>query len=342
MKHFGFSFLFTAVCLAVAAWWGYSHGGWGVVPATLFVVAVLGIMEVSLSFDNAVVNASVLKNWDEFWKKIFLTVGIFVAVFAMRLFFPLAIVSHTADLGIIEVWNLALQNPNEYSKQLTTYHAEISTFGGMFLLLVFLNFMFDSEKSTHWIGFVEKRLANFGNINSAAVFVALLILMAVIQVVPAERQLSVLLFGLQGVLIYLGVKGISSLLEAKQEGSGELVKKGSIGGFLYLEVLDASFSFDGVIGAFAITKDIVLIMLGLGIGAIFVRSITIYLVDKGTLDEFVYLESGAHWAIGALAVIMLLSIKFHIHEVVTGLVGVVFIASSIVASIIYKKRKKVT
>ena len=89
--------------------------------------------------------------------------------------------------------------------------------------------------------------------------------------------------------------------------------------FLYLEVLDASFSFDGVIGAFAITNDIVLMALGLGIGAMYVRSLTVYLVRQGTLDDYVYLEHGAHYAIGALAVILLVTIQYEINEVITGL-----------------------
>ena len=89
--------------------------------------------------------------------------------------------------------------------------------------------------------------------------------------------------------------------------------------FLYLEVLDASFSFDGVIGAFAITNDIVLMALGLGIGAMYVRSLTVYLVRQGTLDDYVYLEHGAHYAIGALAVILLVTIQYEINEIITGL-----------------------
>jgi hypothetical protein len=105
-------------------------------------------------------------------------------------------------------------------------------------------------------------------------------------------------------------------------------------------VLDASFSFDGVIGAFAITTDVVIIMLGLAIGAMFVRSLTVFLVKKGTLDEFVFLEHGAHYAIGILAVIMLASMKFHIPEVVTGLVGVAFIVASLWSSIRYKKEQR--
>ena len=125
-------------------------------------------------------------------------------------------------------------------------------------------------------------------------------------------------------------------------GVSSTILKGGIAGFIYLEVLDASFSFDGVIGAFAITNDVIIIMLGLAIGAMFVRSMTIYLVDKGTLSEFVYLEHGAHYAIGALAIIMLLSMKFHVPELVTGLIGVAFIGLSLYNSIQYKKRMEKT
>jgi len=119
-----------------------------------------------------------------------------------------------------------------------------------------------------------------------------------------------------------------------------MVKRGGIGGFLYLEVLDASFSFDGVIGAFAITSDVVIIMLGLAIGAMFVRSMTVFLVHKGTLDEFVYLEHGAHYAIGILAVIMLASMKFHIPEIFTGLIGVAFILASLWSSVQHRKKQE--
>src|SRR6202044_2370603 len=92
--------------------------------------------------------------------------------------------------------------------------------------------------------------------------------------------------------------------------------------FLYIEVLDASFSFDGVVGAFAITSDPILIAIGLGIGAMFIRSLTVFLVRKGTLNDYVYLEHGALWAIGALAVLLFLTMKWDVPEVVTGLIGV--------------------
>jgi len=340
MGTFGLSFVFTFVCLGLAAWWGGSHGGMSAAIQAVWIAAILGVMEVSLSFDNAVVNASVLKTWNAFWQKIFLTIGIFVAVFGMRLLFPLVIVSQTTGSGLMEVWDMAIQTPDVYSAKLMEHHGEISAFGGMFLLLVFLNFLLDEGKEVHWIGWIEEKLAGLGKINAVAVFFALLILIGSMAMVPEEKHYAVLVAGLWGIATYLGVDVISNFLESEEESDpdvAKVVRRGSIGAFLYLEVLDASFSFDGVIGAFAITKDIVIIMLGLAIGAMFVRSLTVYLVKKGTLDEFVYLEHGAHYAIGALALIMLASMKFHVPEVVTGMIGVGFILLSLWSSILFRK-----
>jgi uncharacterized protein len=342
MGNFTGSFLVTAICLPVAAWWGWhSGGGIEAALAAVWIVTVLGVMEVSLSFDNAVVNASVLKTWNQFWQKLFLTVGILVAVFGMRLLFPLVIVSATSDMSLVETWNLALDNPNDYSARLTAHHEEISAFGGMFLLLVFLNFVLDEEKDAHWLHWIESRLAKLGKINAVAVFAALIVLFLSVSLVEIEKKYDVVIAGLVGILVYLGVDVISNLLESEEESDApvkEMVHRGSIGAFLYLEVLDASFSFDGVIGAFAITKDIVIIMLGLAIGAMFVRSLTVYLVKKGTLDEFVYLEHGAHWAIGALAAIMFINMKHEVPEVVTGLIGVALIALSLWSSIKHRRQ----
>ncbi len=352
MKHFRFSIIFTIICLGLSAWWGFTHGpnaGVSMMLKALLITSVLAIMEVSLSFDNAVVNASVLRNWDEFWKKIFLTVGILVAVFGMRLIFPLLIVGVTADMGMIEVAKLALNDPKSYSEKLLTHHAEISAFGGMFLLLVFLNFLFDDGKDTHWFHWLETHLANLANIPAMSVFVSLIALLIMSSFVPAEQKLVVITAGIWGIVVYIGVQVIGHLLEGGDDdeaeektssGASSNVVKAGIGGFLYLEVLDASFSFDGVIGAFAITNDVIIIMLGLAIGAMFVRSMTIYLVEKGTLEAFIYLEHGAHYAIGALAVIMLYTgTGGHVPEVVTGLIGVAFIAWAVLSSIAYTKQQ---
>ncbi len=214
---------------------------------------------------------------------------------------------------------------------------------------MFLNFIFD-DKEVHWFDWLESRLVKLGKVDAMSVFVALIVLMIAVSFANPEQSAAVLIAGVWGILIYLGVQVVSGMLEGDLEedlenaeaGSGaatSAIMKGGIIGFLYLEVLDASFSFDGVIGAFAITNDVIVIMLGLAIGAMFVRSMTIFLVDKGTLDEFVYLEHGAHYAIGALAIIMLLSVKFHVPEIITGLIGIAFIGWAFVASLNYRKRQ---
>jgi hypothetical protein len=339
MSAFRYSIITTIVCLIAAYAWGAHSPSGG--AAAMFLALILGVMEVSLSFDNAVVNASVLKEMDAKWQQIFLTLGILVAVFGMRLFFPVLIVSVATGQGLGAVAAMALNQPDEYAKHLEDSHIGISAFGGMFLLLVFFNFMMDEAKELHWIATIEKRLARLGKLDSVEAMLALLILFLLQVFLPLEmaERLSLLAAGVGGVILYIAVSSLDSLFESEEEGEAvvKTAKRAGIAGFLYLEVLDASFSFDGVIGAFAITRDVVIIMLGLAIGAMFVRSLTVYLVNKGTLDEYVFLEHGAHWAIGMLAGIMLASLVMHIPEVVTGLIGVAFIVMSVVSSINYKK-----
>jgi hypothetical protein len=342
MQHFKLSIAVTVVLMTLAGWWGYAHGGTAGLLHALWISAVLGVLEVSLSFDNAVVNATVLRHWNAFWRKLFLTVGILVAVFGMRLLFPLVIVAVATGLGLVDVWTMAINTPTEYARHLTAHHAEVSAFGGAFLLLVFLNFLFNDEKELHWLGWIEQKVGQYGT-EGLAVLLTLSAVFACMTMVPEGRKLAVLISGVVGVLVYIGVDWISGLLEEEESDDpaiGKLISQGSIGGFMYLEVLDASFSFDGVIGAFAITNDVVIIMLGLAIGAMFVRSMTVYLVHQGTLDEFVFLEHGAHYAIGILALIMFLSVEYDIPEWFTGLSGVAFIVVSLWSSIRYKRREE--
>lgn len=342
MKHFRFSFFVTAICLALAAYWGYQQQGWSGALVAISIASILGVMEVSLSFDNAVVNASVLKTWNNFWQTLFLTVGIVIAVFGMRLLFPLIIVSQAADLPMAQTWHLALNDTQQFSRHLLNHHAEVAAFGGVFLLLVFLNFIFDDEKELHWLGHLEAKLASFGKLSSMPVLIALLVVVLSTEIVAADKRAVVLMAGVWGVITYVGVDFISSLLEKEEQTDlnlGQVIKGGGVGGFLYLEVLDASFSFDGVIGAFAITSDVVIIMLGLAIGAMFVRSMTVFLVKQGTLDQYIYLEHGAHYAIGILALIMFASMRFHIPEIITGILGVAFILAALWSSIQHNKRQ---
>lgn len=136
-----------------------------------------------------------------------------------------------------------------------------------------------------------------------------------------------------GVVTYIIAKGLAAVLGADEEHGVEQVIPQGIAGFLYLELLDASFSFDGVIAAFAMTNNLFIIALGLGAGAMFVRSFTLLLVERSTLNTYRYLEHGAFWAIGALATIMLVEVHVNIPEAVTGLLGALLIVLSLGSSV---------
>jgi uncharacterized protein len=331
MQHFRLSILITVFCLAAAFYWGGTIG--------VFIALILGVLEVSLSFDNAVVNASVLKRMSEKWQGYFLTWGILIAVFGMRLVFPVLIVAIATGNDFMSVSRMALEDPLTYSQHLNNAHVQISAFGGIFLLMVFFSFMLDSAKELHWLGKIEERMSALGKLKAIEIILALGLLLAIQKWLPVEMRLEAMVSGISGLILFVIVDSLSGLFEDEEQGdvTAEIVKKAGFMSFVYLEVLDASFSFDGVIGAFAITQDVVIIMLGLAIGAMFVRSLTVYLVNKGTLDEYVFLEHGAHYAIGVLAGIMLVSMRYHISEVVTGLVGAILITLSVFSSIRYKR-----
>jgi hypothetical protein len=223
--------------------------------------------------------------------------------------------------------------------------------------MLFLDFMFE-DRDIKWIKFLEIPMAKIGLLDSASLVVGLVALVFAGSL-SGEHQGIVLLSGLLGIITYLLVNGLGNLFDVDHDGDidfddaaatvhagpsapAKLAGKAAFMLFLYLEVIDASFSFDGVIGAFAITSDPIIIALGLGlIGAMFVRSLTVYLVRQGTLDEYEYLDHGAHWAIGALAVILLITISVSINEVITGLIGVVFIVAAFIGSTLRNKKKAV-
>ncbi|GAB3133581.1 DUF475 domain-containing protein [Tsukamurella serpentis] len=368
-RIFGLSFAITIAALVAA----FLYGG----PQALILTLILGILEVSLSFDNAVINATVLQRMSRFWVRMFLTVGILIAVFGMRLVFPLAIVWITAGLSPARALDLALNPPADgaayfpdgrasYETLITDAHPQIAAFGGMFLLMLFLDFILDPEREITWLSWIERPLQRIGALTRLPIVAALLLLLLTGTVFAHEGEQSIVFIaGILGLVTYIVVNGLGDLFHVEEldgergqeqgqaldeqsrptrSGPSELAKATGKAGFflfVYLEVLDASFSFDGVIGAFAITADPIIIALGLGfIGAMFVRSLTVYLVEKGTLAEYVYLEHGAHWAIGALAGILLFSIMTPVPEVITGLVGVTLILAAFASSILRNRRER--
>jgi len=335
MMYFKYSLIFTVIGLILAALLGFAYNG-TVIGAlqTMFIVAVLGVLEVSISFDNAVVNATVLRNMTPLWRHRFLTWGIAIAVFGMRLVFPLLIVGIFAQLWPVEVIRLAAFHPTEYARILASAHVVIAAFGGAFLAMVAMKYFFNAEKEIHWIRAVETPLVQIGRMEAVELAVAMVGIYLISRYLPLNERAEFLVAGLFGLVTYIIVDGISGLMEVKEKTMASVHRK-SAALFLYLEMLDASFSFDGVIGAFALTKNLFLIAIGLGIGAMFVRSLTIMLVEKGTLSTYRYLEHGAFYAIGALAAIMFLGTFVNIPEVVTGFLSAGFIGLSLWSSIKY-------
>lgn len=332
MKYFKVSFVFTIVGILLAAWLGYSANGMTGLVQTVFIASVLAVLEVSLSFDNAIVNAIILKQMTPLWRHRFLTWGIAIAVFGMRLVFPVALVSIVAQIDPLAALKLAVFDPNEYASRMMSAHLEVAAFGGSFLLLVGLKYFYDENKDEHWIKFIEEPLSKLGRIETIEIALALVTLLVIMGFMPDDEKLRFIKSGMWGVVTYVAVDGLGSWLELSGQQQND-INRASAGMFLYLEVLDASFSFDGVIGAFAITQNLFIIMIGLSIGAFFVRSLTIMFVEKETLSKFAYLEHGAFYAILSLAMIMLLDPFFHIPEWVTGLLGAVIISISFIWSV---------
>lgn len=326
IKFFGISVLVSLTGLGLV----YYYLG-----LTAFVTAVLLVLlEITLSFDNAVVNARVLVKMNEKWQKRFLTWGIFIAVFGTRIVLPIVIVSAVVGIAPWLIAHIALFDPSHYAELLESAAPSIHSFGAVFLLLVALKYFLDSNKTRHWIQFIERHLSLWGRIEALEILLALVAVAVISFFVPTAEQASVLIAGMFGVIVFIAMEGITSAFSVETKAG----VSGSLGLFFYLEVLDTAFSLDGVVGAFALTTALPVIAVGLGIGAYFVRSLTIYMVRQRTLDALVFLEHGAHWAIFGLAVSMLVSLLTHVPEFITGTIGIAFVLAAYYSSLRLNKK----
>lgn len=296
--------------------------------SAFFTALLLVLLEVTLSFDNAVVNARILKDMSPLWQRRFLTWGIAIAVFGTRIILPILIVGAVSALSPWVVAKIAATDPVQYAHLLETAHHSIAAFGAAFLCMVALRYFFDVNKETHWIGHIERHLAKLGAIQAVEIAVVLSILLIVSMIVPDEQG-TILAAGVVGIVLFVLMEGLTTVLSLNSSA----ILNGGLGGFLYLEALDTAFSLDGVVGAFAITSNLLIIAIGLGLGAYFVRSMTVYLVREGTLTHLRYLEHGAHWAILGLGGAMALSLVTEVPEAATALIGIIFIGASYVSSI---------
>lgn len=337
-RIFWFSVLATVAALVYAAF--------GLGASAFFVTLVLIAVEITFSFENAIINAKILAKMSKFWQNIFLSVGIIIAIFGMRVVFPILLVVVTAGLGWGEVVNLALNDPEKYAHALEHAHPQIAAFGGAFLLMLALHFFLDDNREILWLkqfeGFLQK-YATFWMPATAAIVIVIGVALLPIN----EHRTETLMAGGIGILTYTALHALIRIFEsfkersdAKSQARSGVSKKAlqqtgmaAFASFMYLEVLDASFSLDGVVGAFAVTNDVMLIALGLGVGAIWVRSLTIFMVRRGTLHSYRYLEHGAHYTVFALAAVLLLGIFWHVPEVVAGSIGLVLITAAVISSV---------
>jgi hypothetical protein len=329
VRHFGLSLLLSLVVCGLSVFY--------LGPSALWPLLILIIIEIVFSFDNAIVNAKILSRLSPLWQNLFLTVGILVAIFGMRLLFPIAIVALAAHLGLGEVWQLALHHPHAYADKLGLAHPLIAAFGGAFLLILTLDFFLNGTHKTLWITQLEQRLKQLGSWWSPAVIATLVVLGTAL--VSRAHAGQIVCAGLLGVVTFLVMHILTKLLGQNQPAGRHVTGWAAFSLFLYLQVLDASFSFDGVIGAFAITDVVVLIAAGLGVGALWVRSMTVYMVRQGTLDAYRYLEHGAYYTIGVLALALFVSLFIEVPDAITGIIGVGIIGSAVVSSVEARKQR---
>lgn len=321
LRAFALSGLLTIAAVLLALTTGVS--------AALTVLVLIAI-EIAFSFDNAIINAKILEKLSYFWQQLFLTVGVVIAIVGMRLLFPIVIVVLTAHVGWHQVINEALHHPNIYAQQLNGAHTSIAAFGGAFLLTLALYFLLDDSREVLWLERLERPLQKLGG----TIWLPPLLVTIVVFILSSlvDKPSTVLHAGLIGAISYtlmkLFIDGLGHLAPDQKIYTGW----NALAAFMYLQVLDASFSFDGVIGAFAITNKVLLIALGLGVGAFWVRSLTVVLVRRRTLGLYKYLEHGAHYAILVLAAALLSSLFFDVPDAVTGIAGLGVIAASFIES----------
>ena len=264
----------------------------------LIVIFGLILFEVVNSVDNAIINAHVLKTMSHKWRKRFLVFGIITSVFLVRVILPLLIVwiviPHISFADLIQVFTGSSTLAAEAIEQQKSI---ILVFGGMFLLLLYFHWLFMERKHPFFIP--EKLLKEHHDVWFFAF--AALILVALLYFARNNPVMMIATaLGSAAFFIIYGFKETAERAETKLMKS----PRSDVSKFLYLEVLDATFSFDGVVGAFAFTTNLLYIVIGLGIGAIVLRQLTILGINR--IAKYKWLKNGAMTAIGFLGFFMIL------------------------------------
>jgi hypothetical protein len=263
----------------------------------LVVVLGLAMFEIISSVDNAIVNAHVLKTMPEKYRKIFLFWGLLFAVFIVRGLLPFLIVwMANPALSIGGVMTSVFSNDPQIKEYLEASKPLLLLGGGVYLFFVFLSWLFLEEKKYAFLveGFIHRQGAWFYAVSS--IFTVLVVYIS-LQINPILALAATI--GISAFFITDGFKKNAEEQEKKMlTGSG----MSAWSKIIYLEILDASFSIDGVIGAFAFTLSVPLILLGNGLGALIIREFTIKGINL--ISKFAYLENGAMYSIGMLGALM--------------------------------------
>jgi len=307
-------------------------------PFEALILLMLAAFEINVSFDNAAVNATCVKQLSEQWQQYFLRWGILIATFGMRLAVPIAAVSIGGRINPVKAASLAVTDQHQYGAYLALAQRPVMVFGGVFLLQIFTSFIFDADakNGVAWFVRLESRLERVGErFNPVRLaFVAALVAVVVTATVRSDHLVAGI-SGACGIALYTPIGWLSSKLN-KPAGRRDLVGREALMVFLYLELQDAMFSFDSAFGGFGYTLDVVLLTLGLGVGAAYVRSMTIYMVKEDTLSKLPYLGHGAYAAIGVLSLSMLSGVS----DLWSGGASMLLIAMAVLRSLYTNRRKE--
>ena len=267
------------------------------ITASIIILGLL-IFEIVNSVDNAIVNAYVLKTMSEKWRKIFLFWGILTAVFIMRGLLPFLVVwLSVPEIGFLGAFQAMFQSKPEIAELMEERKGVILIGAGVFLLLLYLHWLFLEEKSPLFVmdRFIKPHYGVWFFAFAAVILVVLLYL--------ARTSPFLMLSAAIGNAVFFIMYGFREQAEKQKEKLKGPSQMRDFSKLMYLEVLDASFSFDGVMGAFAFTTSVPLILIGNGIGALVVRDMTIRSIDK--VAKYKFLKNGAMTSIGLLGIFII-------------------------------------
>lgn len=267
---------------------------------TIIIIFGLMIFEVVCSVDNAIINAHVLKTMSIKWRKIFLFWGIITAVFLFRGLLPFVIVwLSVPEIGFFGALHSIFKSSPEIASLIEERKGIILIGAGVFLLLTYLHWLFLEKKDNFF--FLEKIIKpKYG-----VWFFALCAIILVVLLYLARDSYALMLAAAMGNGLFFIMYGFKEQAAKEEERlRGRQSTLTDFSKLMYLEALDASFSFDGVIGAFAFTTSIPLIFIGNGIGALIVRQLTIKGINEVT--KYRWLKNGAMTAIGILGLFIII------------------------------------